>query len=65
MNIELSDAELTLLRGVLDQAFRDLKEEVYKTETYTFKEQLLGQERVLEGLLAKLGRPIPSGAERA
>ena len=66
MNVEFSNEEATLLRSLLDQAYRDLKEEVHKTETYTFKEVLVGQERMVARLLQKLGGPTYEEAlERA
>jgi len=65
MHVDLSDEEATLLRSLLDQAYRDLKEEVYKTETYTFKDQLVGQERIVARLLARLGGPRYPDAEEA
>ena len=55
MNLTLSDEERTYLAEVLDRSFRDLKEEINKTEAYEYKESLKAQERMLVGLLAKLG----------
>jgi hypothetical protein len=55
VNLTLSDEERAYLAEVLDRSFRDLKEEINKTEAYEYKESLKGQERMLVGLLAKLG----------
>jgi DNA polymerase III delta subunit len=55
VNLTLSDEERTYLAELLDRNFRDLKEEINKTEAYAFKESLKAQERMLVGLLAKLG----------
>ena len=55
MNLTLSDEERAYLAEVLDRSFRDLKEEINKTEAHEYKESLKGQERMLVGLLAKLG----------
>ncbi len=56
MYIELSDEELKLLRELLERANADLRDEVHRTEAMDWKRALKLQERVLGGLLAKLGR---------
>ncbi len=56
MHIELSDEELKLLRELLERANADLRDEVHRTEAMDWKRALKVQERVLGGLLAKLGR---------
>ena len=55
MDLTLSDEERAYLAELLDRDFRDLKEEINKTEAYEYKESLKAQERMLVGLLAKLG----------
>jgi hypothetical protein len=60
MNLELTEEEQALLRHILDGALRDLKEEIYKTETYDYKEALRARERTLVGLLARVGGPTPA-----
>jgi len=55
--IELSDEEIAILADLLDQDYRNLKEEIYKTETREFKEALKAREALMVGLLTKLGRP--------
>ena len=55
MNLTLSDEERAYLVELLDRDFRDLKEEINKTEAYEYKESLKAQERMLVGLLDKLG----------
>jgi len=55
--IELTDEETQILTDMLDQEFRNLKEEIYKTETRGFKEALKAREALLVGLLTKLGHP--------
>lgn len=57
--IELTGQEQELLGRVLDRAYRDLKEEIYKTETAEFKRALREDERTLEALMAKIGLPVP------
>jgi hypothetical protein len=54
MQLEVSDPEQQLLAQILDQALRDLKEEIYHTETYDYKEELKKREAVLIGLLGKV-----------
>jgi hypothetical protein len=55
VNLTLSDEERAYLAELLDRDFRDLKEEINKTEAYEYKESLKAQERMLVGLLDKLG----------
>ena len=54
MQLELTGDEQTLLAGLLDEAMRDLKEEIYHTETYDYKEQLKVREQLMLGLLGKV-----------
>jgi hypothetical protein len=58
VNLELSNAEHALLTEVLDQYLRDLKEEIYKTETTDYKEDLKEREQILVTLVGKLGRAV-------
>jgi hypothetical protein len=60
--IELSDDEHTLLGDLLDQSYRELKEEIYKTETRQYKEALKLRESHLVSMLTKLGRPAATQA---
>jgi len=59
MTLELTADELTLLAELLDQDFRDLKEEIGKTEAYEYKQQLRTRERILAGLLQKVQHSAP------
>lgn len=54
MKIDLSDREVKLLTRILDQYYRTLREEIYKTETYQVKDQLKDEESLVEGLLERL-----------
>jgi hypothetical protein len=54
MNLELSDAERALLAEIVEGAYGDLREEIYKTETFDYKEQLKAREALLTGIRAKL-----------
>ena len=52
--IDLSNDEAALAREILESAYRDLKEEIYKTEETGYKARLKQREAVQESLLAKL-----------
>ncbi len=54
MALELTNEEQAVLADIVDEELRDLKEEIYKTETFEYKEQLQKREDLLEKLLAKL-----------
>jgi hypothetical protein len=58
MTLDLTEAEVQLLTEILDQSFRDLKDEIYRTETYDYKEALKQREALLVTMLTKLGRPL-------
>ncbi len=64
VQIELNETEISVLGDLLDQAYRDLKEEIYKTETDAYKDALKEREAILLGLLKKVGRSL-SSAETA
>jgi hypothetical protein len=49
-----------VLADVLRSAISELREEVYKSETTDYKESLRQREKVLDGLLARLGSPSTS-----
>jgi FtsZ-binding cell division protein ZapB len=52
-SVELTKDEIDLVVEVLEGAYRDLREEVYKTEEHHYKEQLKQREARLEALLGK------------
>jgi hypothetical protein len=54
MELELTDEEMQLLRQLLKNRLPDLREEVYKTERYEWRQELKQDEEVLKGLIAKL-----------
>ena len=54
MVLEFSDAEADVLADILDRALRDLREEIYKTETYTYKQMLKGREAIVTALLERV-----------
>ncbi len=51
--MDLTPEEVALAADVLETAYRDLKEEIYKTEGYSFKNQLKNRQQLLESLLRK------------
>ena len=62
MEISLSGEEADLVARVLRQYHSDLREEIYKTETFDVKDQLKREEIVLEGILDKLTKAQTSVA---
>jgi hypothetical protein len=60
MSLDLSAEEHDLLVDLLDRAYRDLKEEIYKTEAYAYKKDLKSRERMLVGLIQRLEQRTPA-----
>jgi hypothetical protein len=54
MQINISDQERELLVRILEDYYSTLREEVYKTETYTVKDDLKNEESAIRDLLGKL-----------
>ena len=54
MSLELTAPERDLLLGILQDELGRLKGEIYKTETWDYKEQLKAREQTLESLIARL-----------
>ena len=52
--LDLTREELDLMKDLMESAYRDLKEEIYKTEDYAYKSQLKGRERTLESIMRKI-----------
>jgi hypothetical protein len=52
--LTLSEEERTELLGVLEQAVREKRIEVHRTDALTYKEQVEREATVLEGLLRKV-----------
>ena len=55
--LTLTDQERAVLAEVLDEYFRDLKEQINKAEATDFHAMLKRREEVIEGLLARIGPP--------
>ena len=54
MQLSLSEQETELLTRIVDQYYSTLREEIYKTEGYEFKNNLKEEEALIKTLLAKL-----------
>lgn len=55
MQIALDDEEKLTLVEVLNELLPDLREEVYKTDNYDYRQQLKRRETVVKELLTRLG----------
>ena len=58
MELVLTADERQLLMQILRNRLPDLREEVYKTENYEWRQDLKQDEEVLKGLIAKLDQLI-------
>ena len=56
MQLNLSQEELEYLTGVLERAHEELREEIYRTDDFNFKQVLKGRETIVVSLLDKLSR---------
>lgn len=54
MLVPLKEEEREALLEVLGEALRNLREEVYKTENFDYREELKHREEVVKTLLARL-----------
>ncbi len=54
MNIEMTAPERDVLLRTLEDELGRLKGEIYKTETWEYKEQLKAREQVLTSLIERL-----------
>lgn len=54
MQIVLNEEEQQTLVEVINEVLPNLREEVYKTENFEYREQLKHRERVLKGLQERL-----------
>ena len=57
MVLRLSPAEHRVLSELLSNALGNLREEVYKTENYDWRQDLKQRELLLKDLLGRLGVP--------
>ena len=61
MNIEVSKEELALLRSLLEEKWGDLRVEIRRTETPSYREQLRDLERATVALLRRCERAEAGG----
>ncbi|HEX5139883.1 MAG TPA: hypothetical protein VFX19_02985 [Dehalococcoidia bacterium] len=54
MQLELDDGELELVDRILKQYLPQLREEVYKTESYDLRESMKRDEAVLKQVIEKV-----------
>jgi hypothetical protein len=59
VDLHIDDAQVGVLRDVLDAALRDLRFEIADTDNWEYKQQLRERESVLRDLLEPLGGPLP------
>jgi hypothetical protein len=53
--IDLTDQETALALHILQGAYQDIREEIYKTDHSTFRDQLVARRDALASLIRKLG----------
>jgi len=58
MVLDLSVQELQLLESVVQQYRTDPRQEICKTDSFAFKENLKQEEQLVEEMLARLGVEI-------
>ena len=58
MQFALTEEEVETLLDMLSEALSNLREEVYKTENFDYREELKRREAVIKRLLTRLG-PAP------
>lgn len=54
MQVQMNDEEQQILVDVLSATLPDLREEVYKTENFDYREKLKRREAVVKSLLERL-----------
>ena len=54
MEIQVSDQECELLARLLDNDLRDLREQIYKTESHDVRESLKRDEESIRSLMQKV-----------
>lgn len=60
-SLELSREEMSLAVQVMESAYGDLREEIYKTEDHSYKRQLKEREVLFEAVLRKLSVASAAG----
>lgn len=59
MQLNLSDHDVEVLRGILQDCLPDLRREVARTEDRGFRHQLVEREDLIERLVQELGSTVP------
>ncbi|MCC7105956.1 MAG: hypothetical protein IT307_12510 [Chloroflexi bacterium] len=54
MNISITADERSMLADLVQQGLQDLREEIYKTDTSTYRDQLHAREALFKDLLVKI-----------
>lgn len=64
MQITLDEYEHKVLRESIEDTLANLREEVHRTESFDYKEQLRRRKTALEAILERLGQKNPVVAPR-
>lgn len=59
MHLEFTDAEIELMRRLLDREARDLSYEIADTDSSRFRDELRTYRDGVRALLDRLGGPLP------
>jgi hypothetical protein len=62
MQIILDEYENKVLRESIEDTLSNMREEVYKTESFEYREQLKRRKAALEAVLERLGQGVPAAA---
>jgi hypothetical protein len=60
VDLTITDDQRTLLVSILQDTLGEVREEVYKSETPGYRDDLRKKEDLVRGLLTLLGAPPPS-----
>jgi hypothetical protein len=58
MQLQLEDAEVTLLRTILERHLGDFRMEIGKTEDYDMRQWMKRDEQSIKSMLERLGSPV-------
>ncbi len=58
MQLQLDDAEVTLLRTILERHLGDFRMEIGKTEDYDMRQWMKRDEQSIKNMLERLGSPV-------
>ena len=60
ISMQLSQAELDLLRELLESEIPELRDEIWHTDDHDFRESLKQRQKLIESLLAKVREAGPA-----